>query len=365
MMVVVGLAVAVLAPSARADEAARARAWFEGWLAEASEPLNVENVLIRWRATVTTETTRSIEEIRAVVRGKPDHPDRQLLQDLERGPSHFSYSAWVAETGLWRVSRDGGKDRSPFLDYGVNADAGWRLHDNHLARETLDAPNRFAVLAAQQWQFLLSHSFHAFADVYFKERGVIDAFSLNGADWSARVVRESDGVAMTLVGKWDPGKGEGQLVRTEVRASDGQISERAEYSNWTRENPWGKPMARGIDVREYSRQRHEQLTIESIAPVERAKVAELAATPEVGQPDPVRGLVKIRTVADNRSDGATYSDAAADGTLTTKFEVPHPEARGSTERPIVKDSTLKVVGWSVLGLAAAVLIIVKVRGRLW
>jgi hypothetical protein len=318
------------------------------------------NLRFEYAVWVPWPSTDEIEALRARVKGRPDHPDRRRLAALE---SALRWNGWVSQTVSvwrwgheWRINREGEALRGGGVGYFDAAWAdglAWQLNDSQLITvaqtRTGETPYRIEGMGAAlggDVDALLSGGLAALIDL-----GIVLIPTLEGDRWRVQArgtSQKGSGYEVEAEGRWQADKGWGTVDRVVSRVGGSGLPTVATMSGW--EVVEGQPMAAEAvwaltDGTPVARRR-----LISAGRYGRQEFRALVREPRAHVPDPERGDLSFRAVADFRGRVPVFARVdPQDRSRLVVYEGPEP--------PGVR--MLRPLGWVLAVLLVGMLAVVK------
>lgn len=343
--------------------------WFGGLASPTSLHPSVDRVAIEYtiEELLPKPSPEEVEALRRAVGNAPDHPLRSDLVVMERElvatePPITHCTVWMLN-GEWRWSRDSNRGDLKYFDSAWAGGVAWMLTDEALLlMDQSDAPTLPQRIDQQQGAMiadlsLLLNGLLA-SSVYY---GLELNPTLDGDRWTllaTGVTPSNVMVSMDATGLWNATEGWGTVdacdyAETSPDGSTSRIEVRA--SDW-RSLPGNRGGIAGTVVHKISNPQ-----IEIVRTLRLVKTDEF--TPDVFQSlvtppalvgeDPVRGKLEYRQIQDARGDGLTVRNVDTDRVASGETAVAIPGTQ--------KSRSLRQIGWVLLAMIVASLIILKVH----
>jgi hypothetical protein len=356
LCLIAAAAVSVLATSP--DQVKTFEQWWAESIARARNPDISNGMAIEWSHTnIYPIPEGGLAAMRERLKNKPDHPDRSMLDMLERqaakGPVEMQLRTWRLSDGTGaRLSFDTSQTGS-MIDAAFRADGSWTLVPQTLSLRTANParPNHNVRLIFSSYESLLEHlTSGGLSQIARSDGGVVPIPVLDQRGyWTARRHAQVGGQDLDVMveGSFDSTTGTGRVDRM-VQRSPGDTNGKTEsvttYEDW-RTTPIGSvphsmtlTMSPGGSV--------VMIRIKSIQRTDDGFVRTLIADPLPDKPDPIRGPLTFGLVSDERKNDGYAKVINRDGEQIGRSAEPlTPPAKSST--------ALIVAGWS---LAAVVLV---------
>lgn len=338
--------------------------WLTTQIERASIP-DVSGLEIRFEV-VTGErpTPGALAIVRSRVEGHPDHPDRALLTRMEEwarnGPSREEKRVWFSDASHWRLCQNLQRDSAPafFSDAGQLGAECWVLTPDQIGvSQPSDTGGHDYSVYGGAIEFMLSAV--ATHDLWrLKQEGqVVTAASLQGDTWMAdlaeREMPTKRHIEYRVQGSWDSSASVGVIDSIELTRWDAApscVGIRTTFSDCdTLTLPGGGRlcMASTSSCSEQPGQSVRVLAVER----SNLNVAQLGRTPIAGASDPIRGVIKVRSMVDHRPGAESRMTFSEEGSLQSR--VPLREGRYK--------EILRWAGWAVLGGGVVLLIVYRKR----
>lgn len=265
----------------------------------------------------------------------------------------------------WRYLNDGlivsardGSAKPHFYDRGETSEYGWTLTPDQLLvgdRRGANAPHTADTLNEFKYR-VRSHVFQVPVPSEPEERIDIEVLSVSPAEGTFRALyrRTSGRYAGELHGVSDS---EGRLHIVSDRTLEHEVPEVigmiTRYSDF--EAVGGLPdAARTVETFEPDGTRRSLSHFTSLVSVPAELAEAWTKLPEVGDADPVRGVVRVHAIQDTTSSGiaSRISGGAVDNPI-------HIERAGT--RQSESPSYLRWSGWLMLGALAVVFVVMRIR----
>ncbi len=329
---------------------------------------DLRDVSFGWRTEDhATMTAAELAALEAEVKGKPDHP---RLHEAEEARKYFSSGPAVQRARLYSSSKVGWRfntesaDGTYYLDLVRARDRTWQLSPSAL---TIYDP---ALVASEAQSALVTYE-RVIVPIYGRlvHGGLNAAVGLNVL-MDARVqpdglwlvvlnLLKPDGTLsefeMSFVVEWLTEQKRGFVRESMIsgHASPQVVGERYVYGDWRFEPHLNLWVSNKVE-RYLSNGRLARVTVyEGAAPLPQGGLEALTAIPRFDGTDPIRGSLTFTNIYDQRSNVRT--------TMT-------PD--GLTKQPILpaaatsSGSTMRALGWIMLGVLASTTGVLIVRRRL-
>ena len=291
-----------------------ARAWFDSVWEGGVDGTGASMVFVEWEARLHPEVWgRDLERLRRDVPGKPDHPQRGVLERTERrlasGPDVERHAAWLGERGeIRRRERIGTASEN---DLVLTDRLAWSAVGDALVvmdpRDGWPEGRRWGGHGRSTRQSLASFFDGALSIRAGGGHLEIDGFGLEGDRWWAEAAHEI-GLRVRYEGLWDAARGVGRAESAEVVRSDPtpeEVGKRWEAREWSwREEAGGWVAGVLVELAPGGRVLREEVLVE-LSEVGERELREVLALPdfEGGGADPVLGEVEWASVTDFRRFG--------------------------------------------------------------
>jgi hypothetical protein len=326
------------------------------------------------RAEIKREMTylpapAELDALRVRVEGRPDHPDRRLLEQLNHRQSGKDYSRvtlWlVGKTGR-RVSEEWGYRPARFFDTVTNGPVFWGFTPNNINIGATASP-------LPGYDYETSQRFYIHLLTKLASGGLADSesswqtltSSIDGsAKWRVTAISENPRGSSRIEarGSWsdDPNLRTVDEVRVTHGRSDGSapVTTSRVLTGWAYRPAMGVPAAssysESIGGVPWTQRQDERVELLSAEPVDPAEIADLLTLPTFGSTDPVRGKLDFDFVLDMRSGDRIVTKRDSAGRSFTQ-RAPEPPAGQASE------SRLRTLGWIVLACVFTTLVALRVR----
>jgi hypothetical protein len=332
---------------------------FEQWWAESINGAESKVMLAGFGAEFTFAFTypmppEGLDALRESIKNKPDHPGwyeiRRLEKQQREGPEVTNVTVWRDREGtMGRANTKSGS--SDWTDFATRPDGEWMLTPKQLNLKPVasgsgqSSMRRVIEGYGNHLRALLSNGFAVLARTGIKPGDAPRL--LDDGRWAGTWMTESSGVVtqVSAEGNFDRSTGVGRMLRLVYMSTPkgerpaqettqfedfrltliGELPHRALYA--------GRPNQPSIETR-----------LLSISPVSADQLRDLTADPAPERPDPVRGALTFKSIANERPGSGAPS---ADGP-----EVAGVPGAASTPTGGSRSTGLVVAGWS---LAVAIL----------
>jgi hypothetical protein len=354
ILIGLGLISSAKAQSPTLEEVQR---WLDAEWEKAATLPNLGDARLEWEThRVYVPPAAEMNQLRAAVEGRPDHPDRLMLKVYELRasgrPEVFRHILWSQGEGAWRHSKDHDiitdfdrVDRT-YTDIVVRKDEHWSLSPKSLLIEPSDVQpgspaggllaNRSSLLPQVSW--ILDGGLRLVRNGLAKPRNLLvtsDKFRFETV-----IISQGEQVVyrMSFSGRWSRDASRGFIERAELTTSGFKPDSRGEsyeITGWTLSEQ-GIWFAKEIVKRRSDGQVEEKHIVRSFGEVPGQDFAAVTATPSPEGTDPVRGSLTVDSVSDLRA-GLVVSASTGESMMI-------PDAFIS--RPQSSFSLLRVVGWA-------------------
>ncbi|QOJ00549.1 MAG: hypothetical protein HRU70_08615 [Phycisphaeraceae bacterium] len=341
----------------------QARAWFDRVVAHARSGLDSLELKITYRVeSLEPLDTTQIPALRARVKDFPEHPDRILLDRLERferfGPEIRTQTVWVRH-GQLRISREPTLDPGSFyydlIDFG---DSGWSLTPTQLSLVgTRDSRPRGQSFASPISASALEvHDFIA-PGAATLARADVQRFILDPTGrWSAESVLATPAGPRAYVvrGRWDPSRGAGAFAGSQLHESglDSKVISTLEASD---HRPTAGMLSDPASVLMYASQASppRRATLVALAALDPAEFKAVTARPTLNGSDPIRGPVTFTQINDYTGRDAEYRVADEKREFQTVAVEETPEGR--------QRAWLRRAGWALAAGILVTIVLLRVK----
>lgn len=337
------------------------QAWFDATWQRAGEPLRFEWTSIAWsQEDAWIPPTAEIERLRREVPGRPDHPERTLLEAIEqklagRAPTG-EFEFVFGGKGEFRLNHHSRYDPNDYYDRIVTRDAMWGLTYMGLGHFDIGSKEpgydlaTFAAVAGQTYSYFLDGGLWTVRLNQMQP----DPVRLNGNELVIECRGGPHDQRATVVAQWDAEASCGfiQSIRfREPRSSDGSTviveSSGWEYDSflqrWAAEEVRSKRADGGV-VHVWRRGR--------VGSVDAERFAALIRPPEPDGVDPVRGKVTFKVIEDHRASKRNFTSLTNTGPVVTAMP---PDSSTRDARWVTR------TGWIVAACLAASLVFLRLR----
>ncbi|RLE17087.1 MAG: hypothetical protein DRJ50_14490, partial [Actinobacteria bacterium] len=329
-----------------AVDPAEVEAWFHQERAHASEIFDLHGLQFRYAIEHRDIPSKeSLEQMRAAVVGRPDHPLRRDIETFDRrlrnGPDVTECSVWL-DSDLWRWNRTFGFGNGPeFIDIAAGDGVTWSLSPDQLnIADRGAAPPGYAydesiTTIRRDLGQLLNGSIGIGVD---SEAEITD-FSVSKDRWRCRIERGPEW-AVVLEGHWSAQSGRGfvDILRYQQNRSSDYVGATIEFLSWRFESKENRWIAGEVVERDRTGRSTRVLVFRNVAGQDTIDVSTLVKPPVLGEPDPVRGFVRVSRVEDHRKKIGQEISIGSDGNITDR----RPTVYGKSSRVV------RLVGWTVL-----------------
>lgn len=356
-------------PAVAQPTVAEVQAWFDSeWDAAKSLP-ELGDASIGWRLDLVYIPPRSeLERLRREVPGKPDHPEKHLLQAYEerlRGkPTSMPRRLWSHGPGQWRWNTD--LPTGEFIDTVVMPKQAWSQSSAAIA--IVDPRDGYPMGVG--WPRQENTFWPELAHLLFGGLSVAGLpgvhprpVALDGESWRVEVIlgdteNASQSVALEYQGRWDAGVGRGFVERLEVVANGfdpSSVGETTLYHDWEWNREIGRWVARQVEFFKPGGRADRVLVFEAASLGAPGEFDRVTALPGESTPDPVRGSIDYAQITDYRK--GVVASVGPDGTVHEKSL---PQAAAGMRR----DGWYRVAGWVAGGCVVLAVLAAFVRRRL-
>lgn len=355
-----------MAPRAFADERVDSltRAWDSALTFTVPDPQHITWLVESHKVALPGE----IERLRADVAGKPDHPSRVRLHDLEkyvsRGPVKMLHQWWSRGPTSWRHSFEdqtftSESGRLAYLDTIRSELVNWKMSESalFLMEPGAEAPIEHNVetagrMARRMIGQMLTGGFSFSRSNLQLERG---EFRFAGDTWTMNATFETMGMVVEYTGVWDSQHNCGQTTRAKVTSCSKMpdaVGTRWEFADWRHEPSLNRCVAYRCSNYLSDGRLEEVLHFVEVEAVTESEVRALLTPPTLDGIDPVRGKVTFRSLQDFHGSGTiVQADDAG------KF-VQHD---GTNVRPPPNSRWLSIAGWTAAVSIVCLLLFIRFR----
>ncbi len=336
---------------------------FEAEWAQAKEYEPETSFYMRWTETLYPDPTLSKADLEAMasrIEGRPDHPERQILETERRrrreGPDVNTNRVWYDGPGLLRYSRTNSW-RDLYLDVALTPKAHWSLIPSQLTVMSAKnpTPKRDLTTSAREFQRMLRQFVWA---GYGSGLVPISAEETSNS-WLGRAGKpefstlEWKGAYSQEAGRVLPSS---EVILDASERFTHNIGNTTTFEGWSFLPELGSWAASRIEERNRDGKLLRVWEIAEVRPLKPKEFASVSAIPSLAEEDPIRGVLTFKTIMDFRpgiEKTTTFHDT------------------GVTEYPISADQLgrapsawLRGIGWTVAGLIVTALVALRlIRAR--
>ncbi|MEL6397046.1 MAG: hypothetical protein AAFQ71_13745 [Planctomycetota bacterium] len=298
-----------------------ARAWFESARLDPWEfsgglyYFRLRNQFPRWR------TESEIAEIRRRVERAPEHPDRNLLQQIEAREQGLDFNireAWFGPLGTSRVALQMADGFT--TDYGIRPDGYWAMDGRWAGyfdmsgepppgrayyEDDLNVRRNVGMLMGGG--FLRNLTARGFVPTGFEKT--------SQTKWTAQFSDQTQKIS--VIGRWDQETGQGRCdeMRTlmPADASEGRYGSIVRLSGWRQREGISEPVASELSRLDRSGRVRMKTTLEDARPISRQRLDEVLERPRQRSVDPIRGRLNLQSIDDYRNIRRTAMPARVVG----------------------------------------------------
>lgn len=343
--------------AAQPISADRVRAWFEAEFARAGEA-DLTSFLrgreFRYRVEWHTAAASSaeMEKWRSEIKGRPDHPSRQRLEEAERyfreGPLTQEITVWYHSRGRWRYSKS--SEVEGWWEVAADDGTAWSWVERQLT-VVGSQPPAGADYASTESAFLNDIKLLFYAGVNFGQHTGVrpDEVRVSGDRWTVlTTMGDGPDLAYEFEGWWDEAVGRGFVERVRTLASREHpewVGNTVIFSDWQRDTGLEYPIAGRAEKRPANGRLEKVVVFVSAERFDMESFDQLVAVPSLDSSDPIRGPLQVRTIYDHRPNRQ----------IKTALD-PSGEARSIPLPGRAETRWVRYVGWAVLALLAAGLV---------
>ncbi|MBL8765305.1 MAG: hypothetical protein JNM07_13660 [Phycisphaerae bacterium] len=324
----IALTAATAAALAQAPDRDTVQKWFDAeWKAAQTIP-DLGDASITWRMEFAYVPSESeLEELRARVEGRPDHPERGKLRAWRRAfegePEFLRHQLWMRGQGQWRFNIEDGPTATPtYTDITLSPSGMWTLSRQQLSRAKAGDPafDNTKYHENTFWPQIRRFMFGGIASGCVScER---DPLVLSGTRWSVTVRSRSAGSVPLLTtsyeGHWDAAAGRGFTDTLYIRPHPNAANPngaRFEFSGWSYRDALARWMCDRVVESHANGPVQRVYLLEEVAPNNPGRFNEVAKEPAPNGTDAVRGTVTFTSVLDYQGEKIEIRELDGDGTV--------------------------------------------------
>lgn len=302
---------------------------------------------------------QKLAELRALVAGRPDHPERKTIERSERrksrGPDVLDHRLWLLSSGEWRLNTDQPNGlwfdsvRSPRGDWGLSQ------HQLTLLDSGVRPPDGFDLEVDEsvlRWQlgFLFYGGFSLSGSIGLKPADVI----IENSSWRLTAHGPNSSIVQ-FSGIWDPRASRGFVSEVRLLKIPGSDEEGKWWSckGWRFDDKLNQWMAQSAEEFDRAGRPLSAILVRGVEARSEPEIRALLEAPAYDGADPVRGPLTVRAVQNYRTDREVQHAVTPSG-LQEVLAVD----RMSQQR---SDQWLRVLGWSLLAACVCLFLILRLR----
>ncbi|MBX3402480.1 MAG: hypothetical protein KF699_03610 [Phycisphaeraceae bacterium] len=334
--------------------------WFDAEWERAGRKPEWEWISIKWtQEDRWVPPQAEINRIRRDIAGKPDHPERLVLADLEkRLMGEFQvgeFAIWFGERGSLRFNHHSRTEPGDYFDRTITPQSVWGLTPRGLALLDPDSsePGYNFVAAAVGAEFIYSQ----FVDggLGALRRAEVPKGSLKQSGDSLVIdCRGGPRIADARVfARWDTALARGFIERIDIRwGSEKSAGGTLHVSGWTLDsvlNCWAASEVHSVPMGQAAGLLWKRGVTELVT---RDRFADLCRVPSADGADVIRGPATFMVIEDRRSAHRQLTTIGDGGTLAEPLPpLPHDSNR----------KWITITGWIVAASLAATLFFLRLR----
>jgi hypothetical protein len=350
---------ALLCRAAPADEASDVRAWLEAEFERSRAHITLGDVRLDFRRVwPPLLSDAELEAMERRVEGRPDHPDRRVLEEERRrraGEAYEDFSVWYPSEGVFRINKTmPTRETLGYTDQASTPEgSSWSMTPAQLNVVTKgQAPPGYDYAGSESTvaHFVSMFRFGGVRKAPGVEIEIEDVQRSGGESYTAEVRFETEWGATRFRYdlRWDDGLARGFvteriLVGAESEDFADQIGSGARYRDWRMDPTLGEFLAGRIERLSAGGSLEEVLTLSGAEQEPPGFVERVTAVPDVRGDDPIRGGVTVTSVYDHRKGKERAYEMS-----------PEREAFGEWSLSARAERGMRWAGWlTLVGLALA------------
>ncbi len=359
----------VHSPASASFNPEQLKAWLQAEVEAASRYPNLTGFEFRYIGeTHYPALPGEIEAHWREVQGRPDHPKRLRLEQMERyaeeGPIRNSVIFWTRGPDQWRASGDQTGSAAKYNDFLLMPDRSWILTAEQLTLmdpRLAVPPERDISGLASTMEVQVGDFLHGSA-TYARPPGVVDHSTLviQGARWKV-TVRRFNAPYAEMEGVWDEGlsrgfANSGRLLSQPPNLLPVPQCAEKRYSDWSVNPVLKRWVAHRVEWFEHDGRLMSVKLFDDAELITDARWEEVTRTPDPGTPDAMRGALTYTSVWDYREGREVFTEFGPEGPVSTVMPPrADPAARASSQR------RMQHIGWG----SATFLILTLIAIRIW
>lgn len=317
IIVIVGvlLSAVAISPCAASDEVG---AWLERELAEAAGPIETVGYQVCLEKIYRpSRSADQLREIAARIEGRPDHPDRSLLEietrRLTNGGDRFLICCATRDDERFRYSTTQKWDGA-YSDIGFDGRAAWSLTGAQLNIVDPDRAPMTKDFASARGVVDVYVSWFFHGGLRFLPAGSVEIVELNESSpdaYRARLTNADQDWDAEVQFRWDGSLGRGFVESVEyVRSGDPDlVGSGYRVEGWSYSEALERWVADAVHVRQFGDD--FEFRLQDVRALSEDAFDAIVGVPDALGADPVRGKVTVASVYDHRaeSDRVVFLDA--------------------------------------------------------